>query len=962
MKKFLLTLLIAVLSVGVSHAASQTVTLKSSEICPPSDAVMQYGNPKNYTNGGVDFICAFNHSYSWAVKKQSFATSVMQFKKDKNCGIVSKSTIGKIVKISANVTKNSVKVYASNSAYSEYQTTSGVLIGTLSTENKELSFDKEYKYISIQENGVSAEINDIVIEYETSSTSGPSDSNASFDDKNLVYEPGLKVVPTFTPSDLANITYEPQTGGDNVLDAELNVLRAGTQKVKATWSASEQYTAGSAEFTVTVAKADVTLAYDNTEYSVLSTEVAPEFPVLTAPEGIAVSYASDNQNVAVVSTTGAVTIVGIGTANITATFAGNDCYKEASASYKLVVIDDSKVQTPTFVDAPGTYPPGTYIRSNCATEGVTFHFILSKSATPDMSGAINEFNPQYGIGLPEEGTWYLHIWATKEGKTDSDILTGCFVIERCEADFAFAKESETIQFGETTIYQPSMKGYDLDGMVEYTVDKPEVLQVMSLKYGEAPRFIVLRPGTATITANLTSEAYFDATSTMTVTVTPEHKTTTFDFTKLSEDGETVYTMTPTTDGNYYIENQPESLNGYSFQDYDGKVTIETIKGDGSGSRLWCSTNGNYTWRVYKDVSIKITAPENCRIIDIKFTGTGSTSKLSVDKAYGTFSNGVFSSGDNINNYVEFTLTGTLEAKTIEVKYYSTSDNRYTNALSFDKTSYTIYADEELPVAKFENESELKIHYLFNGEAYTPGDKLKKSGFLEAYTELTETYYTSYASTYVSILEIPAITKLNLHYTQYPNNSSPYYKTYITADVVDGVAEFNNVVVGNNAIVNPEVDGVTIQLSCAEAYFSAPTPGNEEKAIEEFPTSADFAKSYYLYTPLAGDKTLVGQNDDLAAVKINGPGTIPDELALYGMFDCFAVPGDKAYNITVSGLNTSKPKVLFHYVGEVTGVDNVSAADNGVVEYFNLQGVRVDEPANGIFIRRQGDKTSKVYIR
>lgn len=44
-----------------------------------------------------------------------------------------------------------------------------------------------------------------------------------------------------------------------------------------------------------------------------------------------------------------------------------------------------------------------------------------------------------------------------------------------------------------------------------------------------------------------------------------------------------------------------------------------------------------------------------------------------------------------------------------------------------------------------------------------------------------------------------------------------------------------------------------------------------------------------------------------------------------------------------------------------GVENVAADANAPVEYFNLQGMRVAEPANGIFIRRQGNKTTKVAL-
>lgn len=45
-----------------------------------------------------------------------------------------------------------------------------------------------------------------------------------------------------------------------------------------------------------------------------------------------------------------------------------------------------------------------------------------------------------------------------------------------------------------------------------------------------------------------------------------------------------------------------------------------------------------------------------------------------------------------------------------------------------------------------------------------------------------------------------------------------------------------------------------------------------------------------------------------------------------------------------------------------GIEGVVVDDaNAPVEYFNLQGVRVAEPVNGLYIRRQGSKTSKVIF-
>ena len=45
------------------------------------------------------------------------------------------------------------------------------------------------------------------------------------------------------------------------------------------------------------------------------------------------------------------------------------------------------------------------------------------------------------------------------------------------------------------------------------------------------------------------------------------------------------------------------------------------------------------------------------------------------------------------------------------------------------------------------------------------------------------------------------------------------------------------------------------------------------------------------------------------------------------------------------------------------IENVTVDfdENAPVEYFNLQGVRVENPANGLYIMRQGSKVAKVIL-
>lgn len=61
------------------------------------------------------------------------------------------------------------------------------------------------------------------------------------------------------------------------------------------------------------------------------------------------------------------------------------------------------------------------------------------------------------------------------------------------------------------------------------------------------------------------------------------------------------------------------------------------------------------------------------------------------------------------------------------------------------------------------------------------------------------------------------------------------------------------------------------------------------------------------------------------------------------------------------LNNSRTVYADYYDVIAAGVDNIETSDNAPVEYYNLQGVRVTNPANGIFIRRQGATVTKVAL-
>lgn len=78
-------------------------------------------------------------------------------------------------------------------------------------------------------------------------------------------------------------------------------------------------------------------------------------------------------------------------------------------------------------------------------------------------------------------------------------------------------------------------------------------------------------------------------------------------------------------------------------------------------------------------------------------------------------------------------------------------------------------------------------------------------------------------------------------------------------------------------------------------------------------------------------------------------TIPDEYKYVAV-----VANSNNYSLDYS-------QISFTWETNGVGVDAIEAA-SGEAEYYSLQGVRVDNPENGMFIRVQNGKGSKVFVK
>lgn len=142
----------------------------------------------------------------------------------------------------------------------------------------------------------------------------------------------------------ASITYEitANTAGAtiDVSSGEVTVAHEGSVTVKATAAAIEgKFTSSYDTYTLTVNdnRTKAPISFPVTTAVAMMGEDFDE-PVLTNDKGLTVTYSSDNEAVATVDdTSGEVTLVAVGTANIIATFAGDATYKYTTAQYELTV-------------------------------------------------------------------------------------------------------------------------------------------------------------------------------------------------------------------------------------------------------------------------------------------------------------------------------------------------------------------------------------------------------------------------------------------------------------------------------------------------------------------------------------------------------------------------------------------------------------------------------------------------
>lgn len=348
--------------------------------------------------------------------------------------------------------------------------------------------------------------------------------------------------------------------------------------------------------------------------------------------------------------------------------------------------------------------------------------------------------------------------------------------------------------------------------------------------------------------------------------------------------------------------------GIELKSTDGSVTVKLESGTNtSNGPIYYNTNGTRTLRAYKNNVITFTSTEALKEIVIANNNTNFKANSAT-----TSSGSISVSGKNTTwktgteEVKSVTLTIGASTSTLQFLSFTVNPEPKEIAKVADIAAFVAKADKMNPVIV---EGAVNVVYV-NGKNIYVEDK---SGRLCIYNASKD---WEYAQGDVIPGGFQGIYELRNGLAQM---SSPENFAASTSKVE----------------IKPEVMAIDA-ITMADAY--------KYVAIEKVTISAGAAARNY---------TLEANGKTFAAYDQFQGGIVPESLE--GTFNVTGIVG--AYKDAPQLLLTSVVKM------ESTAIEDIDIDSvNAPVEYFNLQGVRVANPENGLFIRRQGNKVTKVIIK
>ena len=188
--------------------------------------------------------------------------------------------------------------------------------------------------------------------------------------------------------------------------------------------------------------------------------------------------------------------------------------------------------------------------------------------------------------------------------------------------------------------------------------------------------------------------------------------------------------------------------------------------------------------------------------------------------------------------------------------------------------------------------------------------------------------------------------------------------------VTGVVEGSECPYGpmNGGFFGNSAAPVTMTNCYAQVKVAAQAVGTAEPTVGGIFANANdltISNSYVSATVTGTTANLVANGKVTATdVYAFGTGTAPAGVTVVAAADATAIAAIKGWAAFNEGkLFNGLPALNWQNV-DASGIDEVAADVDAEapVEYYNLQGIRVENPANGLYIRKQGSKATKVLVR
>jgi hypothetical protein len=256
-----------------------------------------------------------------------------------------------------------------------------------------------------------------------------------------------------------------------------------------------------------------------------------------------ITYTSDNLSVATVDDTGKVTIIGAGTANITASVAATGEYTNASGTYQLTVNPKKAINTPTIIT---TSTPGTKL-SDIRVDTTT---MVPNSGTVTWT---KDGSPAAASDEVVKGATYT--WTYTPTDKNYGPTSGNIVLYPASASTYSAPSSTTTNFGSGSFIVGSGGGSSGSGST-----------------GTASTGIPTTGNTAAVTSRTTNGA--------TVTTVTDQRTGTVTETTVNTDGTTVRTETHTDGSAVTVATQATGEVATTNKTSDGTVGTTVVNSVG----------------------------------------------------------------------------------------------------------------------------------------------------------------------------------------------------------------------------------------------------------------------------------------------------------------------------------------------------------------------------------------------